>query len=120
MVTDNRKAAISLLFIGILCILIIIGYPDKSINYGLGLVTGTALGILSCLYIRKINSGVSKPEIPNKGSVNSIWMPISVIGGMILARVIFGLIDYQLETILLNAVLSWITLTFSYISWKVW
>jgi ABC-type Na+ efflux pump permease subunit len=101
--------------------LIIVLIPGKTVNYWLGVLAGVILGLVTVVYM--IYAKVvdfEEAQLSRKERMESPWLLISVIGGLLLARVIFYFIDPQYEIALINCAFSWLALTFGYGAFKVW
>lgn len=93
-----------------------------------GLFLGSSIGVLSCLYLegairkgrRSDPADDSGRKKQNLSESSSHRMLISVVGGLVLAKLVAGTFGQQTQTLINIAVLSWIAVTFSYGAVLIW
>ncbi len=121
----NRKLVIngSILLLAFFGLLFIFN-PEKKIEspgYWIGILVGGVTGVLSCIYM-KIAWGpidIRSPNDSRNNMENSNWMPISVVAGIIVSRIIsFALPEYA--PAIGNCFTSWIFITLGYYTFQIW
>ena len=121
---SRRRIVLASLFLTLIAVascLIIFFFPDKTVPYWIGLAVGGSLGLLTIVYMiyaKVIN--IEEAQHSYKERMESPWLFVAVIGGPLLARVLFHFIDRHYQAAVISCVFSWIILTFSYVAFKGW
>ena len=118
----NRKLIIGGgVFLTTVALLALFTEPNKTVNYWIGILFGGIVGILTVTYMM-VNKIVDPEQAKYtfRERIESPWIIISVVGGLLLGRVVIQLLSTDLEVLFISFMLTWIILVFSYISLKVW
>lgn len=121
----NRKLVIigSIFLLALFGLLFILNYEEKAEApfYWIGLLAGGILGVLTCIYIKMAWGPIDirSPNDTRHQMQNSAWMPISVIAGLVLSKII--LLTFPEYTLAMgNCFTSWIFVTLSYFTFRIW
>ena len=112
---SDRKLIWGSALLAALFSLILFLTPPNSLSYWLGLLTGSGLGVITIVWDRKLKRA-GKSSQP----INSIWIPLSVIGGMWLGRLVLRSLGLDLQVFLINSVGSWLVLVLIYSAFTIW
>jgi hypothetical protein len=86
----------------------------QSIEFWIGILIGSGLGVLTCTLL-VLDMKSSKKASHQKTPSHPKWMPISVIGGILLSHFVIDFFTSEMEMLITNVVLSWFIVTISFL-----
>ena len=123
--TMNKKtASVVLLSIVLFFGLFVIFRPmnARPSGYWTGLIIGIVLGVLTCFYMATTWETNSDKSHFSSNMLESRlrWMPIVVVIGLLVGRIVINLVTPEIEVLITNCVFSWFILVALYLVARNW
>lgn len=122
---DNRKFIIigtsfMIVFFGFLIVASPEALPTQP-GYWLSFVIGLVLGVFVCLYLRAVwDPKTLQLKDPNARTADPRWMGLTVLLGLITARVLTYIFAPEIQIMLVNLIFAWFATSFGYMAFQAW